>query len=100
MTRPFTKLESITYHHSDSEDSAEIVDIARTYGDRLEKLSSTQRLDLIIAIAGRMEDRTDAALCPQELRDSLDSMSNDTLCALVIAAAHQLRADLNHERNS
>ncbi len=99
-TRPFTQLESITYHHSDSEDSAEIVDIARAYGDRLEKLAPMQRVDLIIAIAGRMEDRIDSSLCPAGLLNQLDSMSNDTLCALMIAAAQQLRADLKHDRNS
>ncbi len=104
MSRPFTKQESITYHHSDAEDTETIVDIARKYGDRLEKLDSTQRASLLCEIANALMERSELldeviSPAPNWLLDQIEILSRDTLCALAAAATEQLRADLKHQRS-
>lgn len=96
--RSFTQHESISYQYSNRKDSAVIASIAQEYGDRLEKLDRGQRLNFLCHIVELLDMHRleNPGTAPEPLVDALDSLSNDTLLALIIATAQQFRADLNN----
>lgn len=85
MTKP------IGYYISNVSDAAALEQIAKLYGDRLEKLDRAQKLETVMSIADSIWDRHGKTEISGDLRARIEKLSDEALLGLMTATVEQLR---------